>query len=76
METLIETLQAFFCNTNAENLSKEIFNYWIKPPIFNDTKMFLSKIDIPVCIVSNIDRADIKSAVKYHDIKVSNLITR
>ncbi len=75
LESLKETVQRFNCNYNAVDLSEEIFSYWMKPPIFNDTLKFLDKVNIPVCIVSNIDRADLISAVSFHNIKVKNLVT-
>lgn len=75
LESLRETLQRFSCNDNAEDVSEELFSYWMKPGILHDTLQFLDKVNIPVCIVSNIDRADLVGAIKYHGIKVANFVT-
>ena len=75
LESLKETVQRFNCNYNVLDLSEEVFSYWMKPPIFDDTLEFLDKVNIPVCIVSNIDRTDLISAVSFHNIIVRNLVT-
>lgn len=75
LKSLREMIQRFVCNDDAEDISEELFSYWMKPPIFHDTVQFLDKVNIPICIVSNIDRADLISAVKFHAIKVTNLVT-
>jgi len=36
---------------------------------------FLDKVKLPICIVSNIDRADLISAVCHHGIKATNIVT-
>lgn len=43
--------------------------------MFEDTLPFLDGITVPVCIVSNIDRVDLESAVAFHSIKVANIVT-
>ena len=75
MESLRETLQRFDYNCNAGDLSEELFSYWMKPPIFQDTLQFLDKVKLPICIVSNIDRADLISAVSHHGIKATSIVT-
>jgi len=75
MESLRETLQRFGCNENIEKISEGLFRYWAKPPIFEDTLPFLEKIKLPTYIVSNIDRADLISAVCHHDIKATSIVT-
>lgn len=47
----------------------------MKPPVFQDTLQFLDKVKLPICIISNIDRADLISAVCHHDIKATSMVT-
>lgn len=75
LASLRKTLQKFGCMDSAEDISEELFNYWSKPPIFEDTIQFLNKVNNPMCIVSNIDRVDLMSAVKHHNINVTNIVT-
>lgn len=75
LESLRKTLQKFDCNYNAEDLSEELFAYWMKPSIFQDTLQFLDKVKLPTCIISNIDRADLISAACHHGIKATSIVT-
>jgi 2-haloalkanoic acid dehalogenase type II len=75
LKSLRETLHRFCCKDNAGDISEELFAYWTKPAIFYDTLEFLDRINIPACIVSNIDREDIMGAIRHHSIKVTNIIT-
>ena len=75
LDSLRDTLQRFGCNENVEKISEGLFRYWAKPPIFDDTLPFLEKIKLPTCIVSNIDRADLASAVCHHGIKAISIVT-
>jgi hypothetical protein len=51
------------------------FAYWRRPPLFEDAREFFSSISIPVCVVSNIDRADIEAAIKYHCLAFDHIVT-
>lgn len=49
--------------------------YWLKPPIFKESKKFFQKCAVPIYIVSNIDRADILAVLKFHGLKPSAVFT-
>ena len=68
-------LEHFNCVAKTEELDAELFSYWVKPDIFPETKDFLSKNRLPVCIVSNIDRKDIEAAMDYHQLSCDVLVT-
>lgn len=51
------------------------FAYWQRPRLYDDAKDFLAWVDLPVCIVSNIDRADLEQAMDHHGIAVDLVIT-
>lgn len=41
---LKNTINQFHSSANAHELSKHIFEHWTKPPIFEDSKPFLKKV--------------------------------
>lgn len=73
--SLESTIKRFYSNANARELSKLMFEHWMKPPIFEDAKPFFEKSPIPVYIVSNIDTDDIMKAIEYHNIAPTGVFT-
>lgn len=73
--SLERTLDHFDSTENANELSQLMFNHWQAPPIFEESKAFMARCPIPICIVSNIDTADIIEALHFHDIRPNILIT-
>ena len=69
------TLDRFGSDANADELSSMMFEHWVKPPIFEESKEFFESSPIPIYIVSNIDTDDIKKAVEYHDLKPAGIFT-
>ena len=69
------TLERFGSDANADELSSMMFEHWVKPPIFEESKEFFESSPIPIYIVSNIDTDDIKKAVEYHDLKPAGIFT-
>lgn len=52
-----------------------MFDHWVKPPIFEESKHFFEICPVPIYIVSNIDRADILKAIEYHNLKPAAVFT-
>jgi len=76
--SLVETLDHVGADLDPGALLQRQFDHWIAPPIFPDTKPFLDDLaqsDIPVCIVSNIDRADLELAIAFHGLRFEHIIT-
>ena len=73
--SLKKTLDHFESTEDTNELSQLMFDHWQAPPIFEDSKMFIEKCPIPICIVSNIDTVDIIEALHFHNIRPNNLIT-
>lgn len=69
------TVQHFNSTANSKNLCKLMFKHWLKPPIFDETKEFMIKAGLPICIVSNSDRKDIENAINYHRLQPNRIIT-
>ena len=74
-QALADSIDHFKSSENAEQLSGEMFDFWMKPTIFEETKQFFKECPVPIYIVSNIDRADILAAIKFHDLHPQDVIT-
>ena len=74
-KSLEHTLVKFQSTANAKELSNLMFEHWIKPPIFEDSKEFFEKSPVPIYIVSNIDTDDINQAIEYHNLKPAGVFT-
>jgi len=74
-KSLEHTLAEFQSEADAKELSNLMFEHWVKPPIFEDSKEFFEKSTLPIYIVSNIDTDDINRAVEYHNLKPAGIFT-
>ena len=74
-KSLEHTIAKFNSSADASQLSDMMFEHWMKPPIFGDSKEFFSKSPIPVYIVSNIDTSDIMCAIEYHGLNPAGVFT-
>lgn len=74
-QSLEKTIQHFQSTADAEKLSNMMFDYWTKPPIFEESKEFFENCPVPIYIVSNIDRADILKAIEYHGLEPAGVFT-
>lgn len=52
-----------------------MYEHWMKPPIFEESKHFFEICPVPIYIVSNIERIDILKAVEFHDLKPVAIFT-
>lgn len=74
-DSLEKTIQHFASSADAEVLSNLMFAYWVKPPIFEESKRFFELCPVPVYVVSNIDRADVLQAIKFHGLQPAGVFT-
>jgi FMN phosphatase YigB (HAD superfamily) len=58
-------LQHFILPFRAEVLTQRQFDYLVAPTPFDDTAEFLAHCPVPICIVSNIDTADLDAAIAH-----------
>jgi 2-haloalkanoic acid dehalogenase type II len=73
--SLQDTASHFGADLDLDSLSKQIFAYWQQPPLLPDAVDFLTTVNRPICIVSNIDRQDLDAALTHHDIRVDLSVT-
>jgi len=74
-QSLVNTLDNFNSSADAVELSEFMFEQWIKPTIFEESKEFFEKSILPIYIVSNIDKDDILKAIEYHELKPTGIFT-
>lgn len=73
--TLRETMAALHREVDPAPYVRQLTEYWQNPPLQPEAREFLSGFPLPVCIVSNADRADIETALARHDLRVAQVVT-
>lgn len=74
-KSIKHTLEKFASNENVEKLSNYMFQHWVKPPIFEESKEFFEISPLPIYIVSNIDTKDVLKAIDFHQLSPSGIFT-
>src|SRR5690348_12781384 len=54
------------CPGDPAALCAPQFAYWRRPPLRPGTREFLASVDLPICVVSDADRADLSAAIAFH----------
>lgn len=75
MESLAGLLSKYKAELDPQEISKELFSYWRAPEVFEDATYFMKNNTRPVCIVSNIDAADLDAASTHAGFKFEHLVT-
>jgi 2-haloacid dehalogenase/putative hydrolase of the HAD superfamily len=52
-----------------------MYAHWQRPPVFDDARVFLEQVPLPVLVVSNIDRRDIEAAIGHHSLRFDAVLT-
>lgn len=74
-QSIQDTIEHFDSDADADELADMLFEQWVKPPIFEDSKEFMENSPLPVYIVSNIDKADIGEAIQFHGLNPAGVFT-
>ena len=53
-DSLEKTIQHFRSTADAEALSSLMFEYWVKPPVFEESKQFFDRCPVPVIFISSL----------------------
>ncbi|MCP4100601.1 MAG: HAD family hydrolase [Lentisphaerae bacterium] len=75
LAALAQTINNFDAHCDADELTEPLFAHWERPPIFEDATRFLAGLDLPVVVLSNIDRVDIETAIAHHNLTFDHVIT-
>jgi 2-haloacid dehalogenase/putative hydrolase of the HAD superfamily len=73
--SLAAALSANQCDADAAVLCEEQFRFWRTAPLRPGTRAFLEGIDMPVCVVSNVDVADLEAVLAFHGLSFSAVVT-
>lgn len=65
IESLTSVLRSVGSTLDPIELSADQFSYWQSPTVRRGAAEFLTACPIPVCVVSNIDRADLDAAIRH-----------
>jgi 2-haloacid dehalogenase/putative hydrolase of the HAD superfamily len=63
LDSLRQLLHDCHAQLDAVALSAELFPYWQAPRAYRGAGEFLARLPVPVCVVSNIDEDDLRSAI-------------
>lgn len=73
--SLQQVCQTVGASCDVEAMSQQLFDFWKRPPLFEDARAFLDAVAVPVVVVSNIDRVDVEAAIAHHDLTFDGLVT-
>jgi 2-haloacid dehalogenase len=73
--TLRETMRRLGVELDPYPFARQLTAYWRDPALQPEVLDFLSACTLPICIVSNADRADIEAALARHGIDVPYVVT-
>lgn len=71
-ELVVERFQA---DLDPASLCEPLFHYWARPKMFPESREALSKCDLPICLVSNIDNAELESALSHIGLSFDRIVT-
>jgi 2-haloacid dehalogenase/putative hydrolase of the HAD superfamily len=72
--SLIGALRSVASPADPDELLSGLVAHWRRPPPLGDAQEFLARLDVPVCIVSNIDRADLDAALRHHGLAFDHVV--
>ncbi|MEZ5086541.1 MAG: HAD family hydrolase [Tessaracoccus sp.] len=73
--SLASVLDRTACRIDPLELCAEQFAYWQRPALRPGAREFLASCTLPICVVSNIDRADLSAAMRHIGIALPMTIT-
>jgi putative acetyltransferase len=72
---LEEVLGHFDATLDPEALSSSLYEHWAHPPLWPESIDVLSQCDVPLCLVSNIDDADLQAALVHNALAFEHIVT-
>ena len=74
-ESVCRTLAEFRSSLDASKCCELLFEHWVHPPLFDDARDFFESCRLPIYIISNIDTADLCSALSWTNIRPTAVFT-
>ncbi|MEU8283928.1 HAD family hydrolase [Micromonospora sp. NPDC048905] len=75
MRSLATVLTEVGCAGDPAELCAAQFAYWQSPPLRPGTREFLARATVPICVVSDVDRADLDAATAHHSLTFAAVVT-
>lgn len=75
MQSLATVMTDVGCAGDPATLCAAQFRYWQSPPLRPGTREFLSLVTVPICVVSDVDRADLDAAMAHHGLAFTAVVT-
>lgn len=73
--SLRRVLSRFGADLDAVDLSRRLWQYWIGPALLPASRDVIRQCPLPICLVSNIDNADLTSALKHVRMSFDHVVT-
>jgi 2-haloacid dehalogenase/putative hydrolase of the HAD superfamily len=73
--SLNEVLAHFNIDLDPATLSQPLYDYWGAPALYKESVEVLNHCALPICLVSNIDRADLQRALVYNGLIFDRVVT-
>ena len=74
-ESLKRLVTQFEADLESEELAQRIIDYWSRPILYPEVRSVLARCRVPVCIVSNIDNAELFAAIEFHGLSFAAMVT-
>ncbi|MDP9850440.1 HAD family hydrolase [Streptosporangium lutulentum] len=74
-DSLSAVLRRYGAPLDAAHLLQPLFAYWQRAPLFPDAAHLLANAQVPICVVSNIDTADLIALLDHHRLSVDHVVT-
>jgi 2-haloalkanoic acid dehalogenase type II len=73
--SLQQVLAQAEADLDAEALSQPVYAYWTRPEPLPESRRVIERCPVPICLVSNIDTADLQQALAYVGLRFANIVT-
>jgi 2-haloacid dehalogenase/putative hydrolase of the HAD superfamily len=73
--TLLEAIAEHAGQIDPRPYAELLRAYWKAPPLAPNALEALRAIDVPICIVSNADTADVLAAIDHHGLPIEHVVT-
>lgn len=73
--SLERALQRYGLDLDAGAMCEPFFSYWSRPTILPESRAVIDRCGVPICLVSNIDNAELRAALDYLDLRFDYVVT-
>lgn len=75
LSSLAATAAHFGAPVDPAGLCRDQMAFWRRAPLFADARAFLATAGVPVCLVSDADRADLTALLEHHGLAPAAVVT-